>query len=85
MLRNLFFAVTFSIVALHVQSQQTIKKTQDSTERKGGHQIKTVNSKVIKLDKPQHQNNKSLPPMMTRQDTLLYLIQQHKQSKNNTQ
>lgn len=74
-------AAVFSLFVLSGFSQHAQKSASDTIKAKGSHQIKTVNTQVIKIDNADQQNKQPLPPMKTRQDTLRYLIQQHKQKQ----
>jgi hypothetical protein len=81
LIKKLFTATVFSVLTVYGFSQNTSNTAIDSSAKNGSHRVKTVNSRVIRVDKPV-QEDKPLPPMKCRQDTIMYLIQQHRQNKN---
>jgi transposase len=83
MIKKLLTACMFTLMTVYGYSQQAEKTASDTSAKKGSHRVKTVNSKFIRVDKPVQQE-KPLPPMKTRYDTLMHLIQQHRQNKNSS-
>jgi hypothetical protein len=80
-MKKIFIITLIALTTSLCYSQQNVPAAQDSSGKKGSHQIKTVPAKVIRVDKASETNRKPFPPLKTRQDTLRYLIEQHHQQK----